>query len=128
ALGPNAVRKTGLSGNFRVRERQMALVIEAMAGRPGVPALALGDYNMTEGNDTYQIATAALTDAWLVAGRGPGWTWPRADYPPRRPALRLDYCFCTAKVRPAAMHVIYEPLGSDHCPIVVDIAYGKGPL
>jgi endonuclease/exonuclease/phosphatase family metal-dependent hydrolase len=125
SVGSAAMRKTGFDGNFRERERQVqALVTEVT--RRDCPALLLGDHNMTEGNEAYRLAVAGLTDAWAVAGRGPGWTWPRTGAPfnepeqVRRPQLRLDYCFCTPDVRPQHMHVVYDLTGSDHCPIVVD--------
>ncbi len=125
SIGPKAMRKTGLDGNFRVREGQVRTLANEMAARP-VPALALGDCNMTEGNEAYQQAAARMTDAWLAAGRGPGWTWPRrwgfSQDGDRRtqPMLRLDYCFCSSDVKPVAMRVLYDDVGSDHCPIVVD--------
>jgi endonuclease/exonuclease/phosphatase (EEP) superfamily protein YafD len=121
SIGPGALRKTGFTGNFRAREAQVDLLVREIAER-GRPALALGDCNFTEGNAAYWQASARLQDAWLVAGHGAGWTWPRQGFPPWVPVLRLDYCFCTPDVRPAAMRVLRQRSGSDHCPIVVDVA------
>jgi vancomycin resistance protein VanJ len=125
SIGPNALRKTGFTGNFRAREAQVDLLVREIAERRvehGRSALALGDCNFTEGNVAYWQASATLQDAWLVAGRGPGWTWPRQGFPPWLPVLRLDYCFCTPGVRPLAMRVLRDQVGSDHCPILVDVA------
>jgi vancomycin resistance protein VanJ len=125
SAGPDALRRTGLTGNFRERERQIQVLLDEVTARRN-PAMLLGDHNMTEGNEAYRLMTSQLTDAWRVAGRGPGWTWPRSmesfDAParPTFPVLRLDYCFCTPSIEPQSMHVIYESVGSDHCPIVVD--------
>jgi endonuclease/exonuclease/phosphatase (EEP) superfamily protein YafD len=134
SVGQAAMHKTGFDGNFRERERQVRTLVAEVKDRR-CPALLLGDHNMTEGNEAYRIAAAGLVDAWTVAGRGPGWTWPRTGAPfhepeeMRRPQLRLDYCFCTPDVHPQHMQVIDEWTGSDHCPIVVDalISHAGGP-
>ena len=126
SVGPAALRKAGLTGNFRSRERQIQILLDEVATR-GRAAMLLGDCNMTEGNESYRLLSTRLTDAWEAVGRGPGWTWPRTldvlHLPGSRvlPLLRLDYCFCTEAIRPQQMHVDYTPTGSDHCPIVVDV-------
>ncbi len=119
SIGPGAIRKTGFTGNFRRRATQIKVLTEEIAAHAR-PALALGDCNFTEGNDAYRQITARLQDAWLVAGRGPGWTWPRQRFPPMVPLLRLDYCFTTPDVQPTAMRVFRSRIGSDHCPILVE--------
>ncbi|GEM_PF-979038 len=133
SIGAAALQKTGLTGNFRSRERQVRILLDEVATR-GRAAMLLGDCNMTEGNEAYRLFSAELSDAWRAVGRGPGWTWPHTldvlANPGRRalPLLRLDYCFCTASVRPQHMHVVYAPTGSDHCPIVVDVLVSQPAL
>jgi vancomycin resistance protein VanJ len=130
-VGPSDVEPAGLTGNFRQREEQ-AVRLVAEVRRRGRPALLLGDCNLTEGNDSYGILEGALTDAWREVGQGPGWTWPRTYESAgksgklSRPMLRLDYCFCTANVQPVDMQVLYHPIGSDHCPILVDALLPNG--
>ena len=38
------------------------------------PALAIGDWNSTEGSDIYRAATTRFTDAWTTGG-SPLWRW-----------------------------------------------------
>ena len=127
SVGGSSVMRNGFTGNFREREREARALAEAANTRDR-PALLLGDCNMTEGNDAYLVMAETLTDAWRVAGSGPGWTWPRnmdsSVYSRKNtyPMLRLDYCFCNSAVTPVTMKVVYRPTGSDHCPIVVQAA------
>jgi endonuclease/exonuclease/phosphatase (EEP) superfamily protein YafD len=133
SIGAAALQKAGLTGNFRSRECQVRILLDEVATR-GRAAMLLGDCNMTEGNESYRLFSAELSDAWRAVGRGPGWTWPHnldvLGNPGKRaqPLLRLDYCFCTVSVRPQQMHVVYTPTGSDHCPIVVDTLVSQSAL
>jgi endonuclease/exonuclease/phosphatase family metal-dependent hydrolase len=120
SVGPVTMRKTGFSGNFQMRAQQ----IDTLGGeiqRRGLPAVAMGDFNMTEANQAYGRARRYLRDAWLEVGRGPGWTWPREGFPPMAPVLRLDYCFVSPAVQPSSMRVLDSLTGSDHCAVVVDL-------
>jgi vancomycin resistance protein VanJ len=125
SVGVRAMLGTGLNGNFRLREAQAATLAQEIEARE-LPALALGDFNMTEGNEAYAVAHRRLADAWLLAGRGPGWTWPRRlglvhkGRHSLRPVLRLDYCFCSPGVDPRDARVLLDDTGSDHCPILVE--------
>jgi endonuclease/exonuclease/phosphatase (EEP) superfamily protein YafD len=118
------LRLMGPTANFRLRAEQARQIVDEIRLR-GRPALALGDYNMTEGSEVYRILKSGLADAWRLAGRGLGWTWPRSLVPywdvPSLAMLRIDYCFCTEDVRPWQMRVVRDRLGSDHCPLVVDL-------
>jgi endonuclease/exonuclease/phosphatase (EEP) superfamily protein YafD len=128
-VGAAALRKTGLTRNFRLRELQIETLLREVADRE-YPVLWLGDHNMTEGGAAYRLATSQLADVWLQLGCGPGWTWPRTLKStvgwngPFPPLLRLDYCFCAGNIRPLQMDVVYEWTGSDHCPIVVQTGIG----
>ena len=107
-----------------MREGQVRRLLEEV-DRRGRPTILMGDWNTTEGTDIYQETASQLTDAWRVAGNGPGLTWPRTLQPffdlAGPPLLRLDYCFVTSDVIPTAMRVIHDEVGSDHCPILVDV-------
>ena len=125
SVGLRAMLSTGMDGNFRLREEQVATLAGEIEARK-LPALALGDFNMSEGNQAYATALGRLTDVWLVAGQGPGWTWPRRlglihkNRHKLWPVLRLDYCFCSPCVEPLSARVLLDDVGSDHCPIVIE--------
>ena len=125
----NEVRALGLNGLLKLRTRQARQIFARLDASP-YPALAVGDWNTTEGSDIYREAAARFTDAWTTGGaplwRGlPGWpgTWPTSANPfadvPLPPLLRLDYCFTTPDLTATHVHVVREKLGSDHCPVVV---------
>ncbi len=113
----------GLTPNFKLRTQQAQDLVDEI-GLRGRPALALGDYNLTEASEGYRVLANGLKDAWRVAGRGMGWTWPRSLAPHRdltaQPVLRIDYCFCSEGVDPWRMQVLRDVTGSDHCPLIVD--------
>lgn len=120
------LQATGLTGNFRLREAQAALLSTEVAGRKR-PALVVGDCNFTETNDAYRLLANTLVDAWKVAGQGYGATWPRTLKPflpiSTPPLLRLDYCFHTSSVVPVKARVWPDAAGSDHAPLVVEVLF-----
>ncbi len=120
----NEIRRLGPTAILHMREGQVRRLLEEV-DRRGRPTILMGDWNTTEGTDIYQETASQLTDAWRVAGNGPGLTWPRTLQPffdlAGPPLLRLDYCFVTSDVIPTAMRVIHDEVGSDHCPILVDV-------
>ena len=125
----NEVRRMGPTALLRLRERQIGWVLGEIARRERA-AIVAGDWNTTEGADAYQRATVELVDGWREAGRGPGWTWPRSLNPfvdqPTPPLLRLDYLMHTGRrfgpgLAVAHMQVIHDDLGSDHCPLLVQL-------
>lgn len=111
---------TGLTANFRLREAQVQHLLDEIETR-GSPAVIMGDFNMSESNDAYRIASSRLRDAWKGAGRGIRWTWPRNMQPfadlPMMPLLRLDYCFHTDKIQADDVRVLLGATESDHCPL-----------
>lgn len=118
------LRATGLTGNFRLREAQAAL-LSAEVVRRKRPALVVGDCNFTETNDAYRLLANTLVDAWKMAGQGYGATWPRTLKPflpvPTVPLLRLDYCFHTSSIAALKVRVWPHAAGSDHAPLVVEV-------
>ncbi len=120
------LERHGFDGNFRLREEQIALIL-AEVERRGLPALLMGDHNLTEGSDAYRMLTVRLVDAWAQVGQGPGWTWPRSLYAvvrchiPFVPLLRLDYCFVAPPLQARSLRVLWQRTGSDHCPILAEV-------
>lgn len=125
----NDVRIHGPTRLLHIREAQIRQILDAVRSR-GRPALVAGDWNTTAGTRAYRMAARELQDAWLQAGRGPGWTWPVSANPfqdlPFPPLLRLDHLFHTGHTYTPALHatameVIRRPLGSDHAPIWAEL-------
>lgn len=131
-ISPNhQIRRRGPTVLLHIREQQILTILGEIAGRDR-PAVIAGDWNSTEGADSYRWTSAQLTDGWLEGGDGPGWTWPRtlkAEQPrPFAPLLRLDYLFHTGRTRRRAvtveaMQTIADArIGSDHCALLARVA------
>jgi len=127
----NEVRRVGLTALLRLREQQIDWVLAEIERRKAAAVVA-GDWNSTEGSDAYRRAASQLVDGWreVSGGNSPGWSWPRRLNPyvdsPAVPLLRLDYAMHTgSRFVPALaatkMQVIQDNLGSDHCPLLVEI-------
>jgi endonuclease/exonuclease/phosphatase (EEP) superfamily protein YafD len=131
------VRVHSASGapHYEARERQARLLADYAAAQEQ-PVILAGDFNTTDRNDSYEILTAHLYDAWEKAGSGLGNTFPGAskqDTPgSSRPdvlgidapqwLIRIDYVFCTydweavdARIGPWDGH-------SDHRPVIAEVA------
>ena len=127
-ISPNhQIRRWGPTRLLRTREQQIRTVLQEIQSRQR-PVIIAGDWNSTEGADSYRWTSAQLVDGWHEGGDGLGWTWQRLllgqDVPP---LLRLDYLFHTGHSRPRAVQVtkmrtLLDPrVESDHCPIVAEI-------
>ncbi len=122
------VRRRGPTRLLHTREQQIRTILREIARRSR-PAIVAGDWNSTEGADSYGWASSQLIDGWLEGGDGPGWTWQRLvggrDF---FPLLRLDYLFHTGRalsrrVQVMQMQRILDPrIGSDHCPLMAQIS------
>ncbi|MFN8533443.1 MAG: endonuclease/exonuclease/phosphatase family protein [Dehalococcoidia bacterium] len=89
-----------------------------------LPLVLLGDFNMTRLQAQYRRVTAAgLVDAFFVAGRGFGQTFPlRRGRMPLLPVLRLDYIWLSSQLEPLSAHVGRDA-GSDHLPVIADLRW-----
>jgi len=98
------------------RERSVVEIRELVAAAGPVPVIVAGDFNAVP--DSRAIATMRefLTDAWTVAGRGPGFT-----IPVRQPNRRIDYVWVSPHFTPVRMEVLSSE-ASDHLPIVAELA------
>ena len=74
------VRVHSTSGAIRLeaRERQARLLSD-LAGELEMPLIVAGDFNASDINDSYDILTEHLQDAWREAGDGLGNTFPGAS-------------------------------------------------
>jgi vancomycin resistance protein VanJ len=97
------------------------LAADIDAHRPGILA---GDFNATPWNDGYRIVADVYRDAWLAAGRGPGFTFPTGA---RRagslfPYIRIDHVFASRDLIPIEARLGTASAGADHVPLVVTFA------
>jgi endonuclease/exonuclease/phosphatase family metal-dependent hydrolase len=118
------VVNTHMSLVGRERARQAAALLGPdWLGRldPAAPALLMGDLNSVPRSTAYRAFSRRLDDAQRLWGLGR----PRATFPARLPALRLDHVFVnSAALRVRGVEVPRDVLtraASDHLPLVVDL-------
>jgi len=99
-------------------------VVDALRAEPG-PVLVAGDFNATWGNKGFRkLLDLGLTDAAAARGRPFQMTWPRN----RRvvpPVIRIDHVLTTAGLTVTAIRT-GKGSGSDHRPLVADLAFTAG--
>jgi vancomycin resistance protein VanJ len=93
------------------------------------PTLLLGDFNVVSRSRIYRrLRAVGLVDTFRVAGRGPGFTYPRrhAHRPIPLPRLiRIDYIWATPHFTPLRSRVL-PGIGSDHQPVISDLELRVG--
>jgi endonuclease/exonuclease/phosphatase family metal-dependent hydrolase len=88
----------------------------AIAAAGPMPVILVGDLNTLPASPPHQKLEGFLTDAWTVAGQGPGFTIPVL-----KPSKRIDYIFVSREtVEPVKMEVLHS-IASDHLPIVAEL-------
>jgi endonuclease/exonuclease/phosphatase family metal-dependent hydrolase len=65
------------------------------------PTIIMGDWNMKPGSRGWRKLTDTLQDAWLIGGKGVGYTFPSF-----RPRSRLDYIFVSHDLKIVDAEVI----------------------
>jgi endonuclease/exonuclease/phosphatase (EEP) superfamily protein YafD len=111
-------------GEARIRNRQLTRVA-AIANATSGPLVVAGDFNVTPWSPHFRrvLATSGLRDCAL--GQGLGASWPA---PATWLGIRIDHCLASAHWRVLDARV-GPHLGSDHRPIIVELALeGPGPL
>ncbi len=89
-------------------------VLVAAAGR--TPVILVGDFNAVPTSAPIRAIGEFMTDAWVVAGRGDGFT-----IPVRKPAKRIDYIWFTSANLEARTIEVINSEASDHLPVVADL-------
>lgn len=117
--GPSLRERLGLE--VRLRRAEVTAVLAALD--PAVPAIVGGDLNSTERGAAYRrLVAAGFDDPHRRVGWGPGFSWPNGRLLP--PLLRIDMIL-TRGLTPVASEVP-DVGGSDHRPVVVDLAWQEG--
>lgn len=122
--GPGGLLPIGVS-DAMLRRQIAAVAQRAEALSP--PVLILGDFNMSDQSQAYQVMAAHWVDAFRQAGSGLGFTF--ADGLPvgrfrTRPLVRIDYIFHSPGVYARRADVVCGT-GSDHCYVIADLALGS---
>lgn len=96
--------------------RRVATDVRAERG----PVLVAGDFNATWGNQAFRdVLDSGLTDAAAARGHTLQMTWPRGHRVP--PVIRIDHVLTGDGLTVTAIRA-GGGLGSDHRPLVADIA------
>jgi len=132
------------SGVRQEQVRALAGVVRARRPRP-FPAVLCGDLNAPPDSEEIRMLTGlaavpvpgvVFTDAWVVAGGGPGWTWSN-DNPfaatNLEPEARIDYVLVGHPKLGGVGHVVAARVedgvgadgtaGSDHRGVVAELRY-----
>ncbi len=99
---------------FRLRERQLNLVIKTVKSSP-YPVVLCGDFNDTPSSNAYHRIAAVLKDAFIKKGNGLS-----ATYAGPLPFLRIDYLF-TGQQFKITSYKKYHIRFSDHFPISMTV-------
>lgn len=97
-----------------VREQEAIEILDVIRRREG-PVVLCGDMNGPPEAPEIQLLSAALTDAFAVAGEGEGTT-----YPVPAPDRRIDYVFVSPGLQVISCRVLAAE-GSDHYPVLCEI-------
>ncbi|MFA9429810.1 endonuclease/exonuclease/phosphatase family protein [Egicoccus sp. AB-alg2] len=114
--GASILERLELEGD--VRRAEIGNVLDALAD--DVPVVLAGDLNSNERSVAYRrLAAADFRDPQREVGEGMGFTWPADRSVPA--VLRIDWIL-VRDLEPVAAWV-GEGRGSDHRPVVVDVAF-----
>lgn len=118
----NPVSRT--RGAPRTWRAQLAELGRLVRDAGGAPVVLAGDYNATlDHRPLRAVLDAGLRDAWVVAGRGPGFTWPVRAARWRPTMMRIDHVLVGGGLRVRRARAGVTP-GSDHRHVEVDLELG----
>jgi len=101
-------------GDDSERLLNAAEIVEAIQPYRGRPMILCGDFNDTPGSRTHQKLAQAFEDAWLIAGKGDGFTIPA-----EKPRKRIDFIWISKDPSIEALRAwVPESEASDHLPAV----------
>lgn len=113
------------------RERDVEVVTNFAAAR-SEPVIVLGDFNMTDTSEAYQIITRTFGDSWREAGWGLGHTFPAPDasgesrialagIPLPTWLVRIDYVFHSQHWKTTSAQIGQWDGVSDHRPVIAKL-------
>jgi len=98
-----------------------------------LPAIAAGDFNLTDQTEDYQQLQTIMTDAFKTSGFGLGSTWPygfplkhflkTTDWKLNYPLFRIDYIWYSPHFGSRNSQVL-PSTGSEHLPVMTELVWG----
>jgi endonuclease/exonuclease/phosphatase family metal-dependent hydrolase len=117
---PLLVYNTHLQHTSQTERMAQVIRIRELISTPNESLLLLGDLNATPDAPEIAEITKDLTDTWLAAGVGPGYTYDAAN-----PTKRIDYVLSSSGIVARTAAVVTTG-SSDHLPVVVDVVLPGG--
>jgi endonuclease/exonuclease/phosphatase (EEP) superfamily protein YafD len=103
------------------RRAQFVHLLERLANESR-PLIVAGDFNSASGTTyTAALENLGLTDAHRASGHSRGATWPARGPLAWLPGIRIDHVFLSPELT-ALGAIVGEAAGSDHRPVVVEVA------
>lgn len=117
-----APRKADLLSLETENRRNVARNVRNALHTEGHPVILAGDFNMPVESTIYRETWSDFANAFSVVGRGYGWTF--RDRPYGVPLdVRIDHILTANGATPLTCE-IGPDIGSDHLPVIADIAIG----
>lgn len=112
---PVEVYNTHLQHNDAAEREAQTQAIQDLIGTPDNSVVLLGDLNARPNAPEIQTLLETLTDAWIEAGVGDGYTYSSQD-----PNARIDYVMKSGDVVARTAAVITSD-ASDHLPVMSEL-------
>ncbi|WP_022835297.1 endonuclease/exonuclease/phosphatase family protein [Salisaeta longa] len=103
-----------------LRRAREARVLRDLIAHEPLPVIVLGDFNSTRHHWAYHHVAEGLRDAYTIAGRGWGGT-----YPATWPLVRIDHILVSKALRVQGARVLPTYGYSDHRPVVAELVWHK---
>jgi endonuclease/exonuclease/phosphatase (EEP) superfamily protein YafD len=106
-----------------LNNRMATLDLAGQVSREKFPVIAAGDFNFNETTPNEEaLKLVGLADAFETAGHGRGSTWPvEPRWKQWLPGVRIDHIFFSRQLT-CTWFAVGQYDGSDHLPIIADIA------
>lgn len=104
--------------DFATRAQQARELRTLLEGE-ALPFIVCGDFNSTPNDWAYAHLSEGLLDAFKVAGKGWG-----ATYPASRPLVRIDFVLASPEWRVRRSYVV-KALSSDHRPVIAELVLDR---